>query len=125
MLNNCKFCQNYLSELDRCKFCHYEFDESYDPYKSDDWDILNLKEEDGWEHIQILDRLRLKGVDCYQADIWFDNNIAVLIGCMADKSVLSRVLNINEDVIYCDYEQGNIILNLYQEKCLRKGENNG
>ena len=122
---NCKFCQNYLSELDRCKFCHYEFDEEYDPYKSDDWDILNLKEEDGWEHIQILDRLRLKGVDCYQADIWFDNNVAVLIGCMADKSVLSRVLNINEDVIYCDYEQGNIILNLYQEKCLRKGENNG
>jgi len=119
---NCNFCQNYLSELDRCKFCHFEFDEEYDPYKSDDWDILNLKEEDGWEHIQILDRLRLKGVDCYQADIWFDNNIAVLIGCMADKSVLSRVLNINEDVIYCDYEQGNIILNLYQEKCLRKSE---
>lgn len=117
---NCKFCQNYLSELDRCKFCHFEFDESYDPYKSDDWDILNLKEEDGWEHIQILDRLRLNGVDCYQADIWFDDNLAVLIGCMADKSVLSRVLNINEDVIYCDYEQGNIILNLYQEKCLRK-----
>lgn len=122
---NCKFCQNYLSKLDRCKFCHFEFDESYDPYKSDDWDILNLKEKDGWEHIQILDRLRLNGVDCYQADIWFDDNLAVLIGCMADKSVLSRVLNINEDVIYCDYEQGNIILNLYQEKCLRKGENNG
>jgi len=117
---NCKFCQNYLSELERCKFCHFEFDESYDPFKSDNWDILNLKEEDGWEHIQILDRLRLKGVDCYQADIWFGNNIAVLIGCMADKSVLSRVLNINEDVIYCDYEQGNIILNLYQEKCLRR-----
>lgn len=119
---NCKFCQNYLSKLDRCKFCHFEFDESHDTYKSDDWDILNLKEEDGWEHIQILDRLRLNGVECYQADIWFDDNLAVLIGCMADKSVLSRVLNINEDVIYCDYEQGNIILNLYQEKCLRKGE---
>jgi hypothetical protein len=111
--------------LGRCKFCHYEFDESYNPYKSDDWDILNLKEEDGWEHIQILDRLRLKGVDCYQADIWFDNNLAVLIGCLADSRTISRVLNINEEVIYRLDECGNIVLNLYQEKCLRKGENNG
>lgn len=111
--------------MDRCKFCHFEFDESYDSYKSDDWDILNLKEEDGWEHIQILDRLRLNGVECYQADIWFDNNIAVLIGCMADSRTISRVLNINEEVIYRLDECGNIVLNLYQEKCLRKGENNG
>jgi len=122
---NCKFCQNYLSELDRCKFCHFEFDESYDPYKSDDWDILNLKEEDGWEHIQLLDRLHLMGVDCYRADMWFDDNLAVLIGCLADSRTISRVLNINEEVIYRLDECGNIVLNLYQEKCLRKGENNG
>ena len=122
---NCKFCQNYLSELDRCKFCHFEFDEEYSPYKSDDWDILNLKEEDGWEHIQLLDRLHLMGVDCYRADMWFDDNLAVLIGCLADSRTISRVLNINEEVIYRLDECGNIVLNLYQEKCLRKGENNG
>ena len=53
---NCKFCTNYMSELDRCKYCHFEFDEEYSPYKSDDWDILNLDESGDWEHIQIRDR---------------------------------------------------------------------
>ena len=65
----CRFCQNYMSALDTCKFCHFELDKDYDPFIKDDWDIMSLKEEDGWEHEQILDRLHLNGIDCYQADI--------------------------------------------------------
>ena len=64
----CDFCQNYLSSLGRCKFCHFEYEESV---IKDDWDILDLDEEDGWEHEQILNRLHSKDIDCVMADIYF------------------------------------------------------
>ena len=114
----CKFCKNYMCGIDGCKFCHFEFDEEYTPYKSDDWDILNLDENGDWEHNQIRDRLHLKGIDCYHADIWV-NDMAYLIGCNANTSELARVLNMHEEAIYNQYEQGFVILNLYQEKQLR------
>lgn len=116
---NCKFCTNYMSELDRCKYCHFEFDEEYTPYKSDDWDILNLDEDGDWEHFQIRDRLHLKGIDCYEADIWNNDGVAYLVGCNADTSELARVLNMHEEAIYNQYEHRFVILNLYQEKQLR------
>ena len=112
-----------MVELDRCKFCHFEFDEDYNPCKSDDWDILNLNEDDDWEHIQIRDRLHLNGIDCYGADIWTNNGVAYLIGCYASTSELARVLNMHEEAIYNQTEHGFVILNLYQEKYLR-GEMN-
>ena len=114
----CKFCANYMVELDRCKYCHFEFDEEYTPYKSDDWDILNLDENGDWEHNQIRDRPHLKGIDCYQADIWI-GDMAYLIGCYESTSTLADVLNMHEEAIYNQHEQGFVILNLYQEKQLR------
>ena len=119
----CEFCNNYLEELKRCKFCSFEFNEKYEFFKSDDWDIMNLKEEDGWEHTQILDRLRLKNIDCYKADIWFDNNMAYLVGCHESSDRIADVLGLHKDVVYNDFENGIILLNLFQEKCIREDEN--
>ena len=112
----CRMCVNYFEKLDTCKYCHFEYDESY---KSDDWDILNLNDEDGWTHHQIRDRLFAKGVECLKVDIWTDNNVAYLIGCNGKDDALARILNVHEEVIYNDYEQGWIIINLFQEKYLR------
>lgn len=116
--DKCRICANYMSELDTCKYCHFEYDTSYTPFRDDDWDILNLKEEDGWEHIQIIDRLHYKHIDCYSADIWYGDKMAYLIGCYASEEELSRVLGLHKESIYRT-EHGLVILNLYQEKCIR------
>lgn len=117
---NCRFCNNYMSELDRCKFCSFDANEDYDFFTSNDkWDILNLKEEDGWEHIQILDRLRLNGVECIAADIWFDDNMAYLIGCKGKTKKVAQILGIHERCIYIDYDKDFMLINLFQEKFLR------
>ena len=116
---NCKFCTNYMSELDRCKFCHFEYDESYNPYARDDWDILNLDLEEEWTHIQIADRLKYKGIEFLMCDIWCDDNCAWIIGCRESASKVADVLNMHEEAIYNDVEHGLMILNLFQEKYLR------
>jgi len=116
---NCEYCENYLKELDRCKFCHFEVCDEYKYVTNDDWDIFKLDEEYGWSFNQIENRLHWKGINCDSVDIWFDDNLAVIYGCDSNSSVIARILNINEDVIYRD--NSNLILNLYQEKCLRKG----
>ena len=88
-----------------------------------EWDILHLNEEDGWEHEQIRDRLHLKGIDCYSADIWFGNDMAFLIGVDPWKSdKVAKVLGLHREVIYTDGEHQFMILNLYQEKDLREIE---
>ena len=117
----CNFCENYLTVVDRCKFCHFEKNKSYNPFIKDDWDILNLDADDGWEHEQIVDRLHYNGIDCYTADIWFNNDMAFLMGVnpmMADK--VAEVLGLHKEAIYVDSEHQFMILNLYQEKHLRK-----
>ena len=115
----CKFCVNYEKESDKCKNCQFEFNEEYEFFKKDDWDILNLKEEDGWEHIQIMDRLYLNDVECLFADIWWDNNLAILIGTTSKVGVIADVLNVHKEVIYPLDEKGLMIINLFQEKYLR------
>lgn len=118
----CKFCSNYMGELDTCKFCHFEFDEDSDYYVSDDWDILNLPEENGWEHIQILDRLHLNGIECFSADIWFDNDMAYLTGCFEHTDKIAKVLGLNRESVYNDVDCGLVLLNLYKEKMIRNRE---
>ena len=115
----CKFCINYEEELDKCKNCKFEYNKEYNPYKSDDWDILNLKEEDGWEHIQIIDRLYLNNIECLLADIWWDNNLAILIGTPSNTDTIADVLNVHQEVVYSLDEKGLVIINLFQEKYLR------
>ena len=113
----CRMCVNYFEKLDTCKYCHFEYDRDY--CKSDDWDILKLKDEDGWTHHQIRDRLYSKGIECLFVDIWIDDDVAWIIGCNAENYKLADVLNIHEESIYNDYEHGFIILNLFKEKYLR------
>lgn len=116
----CNSCGNYMKELDTCKFCHFEPSQST---AKGDWDILNLEEENGWEHIQIRDRLHSQGIDCYEADIWFDKNMAFLIGVDSQEiEKVAKALGIHRDVIYADGDHRFLILNLYQEKHLRKEE---
>ena len=114
----CNNCANYLEKLDVCKFCSFE--ENTTSISSDDWDILHLDEDKGWEHIQIRDRLISKGIDCYCVDIWFDKNMAYLMGVREDSSKVAEVLGVHEEIIYHQMEYDFMILNLFQEKYLRK-----
>ena len=112
MNDKCDYCLNYLEGLDRCKYCHFEVD---DFYTNDDWDLLNLDDDEEWGHQQLLKRLHSKGVECLFADMFIDN-IAFLFGCNATNYQLSKVLGVSEDVIYNDYEHMLVIINLFQEK---------
>lgn len=114
----CEYCANYMSEIDRCKYCNFEYEERI---TSDDWDILNLNEDDGWGHRQILERLHSKGVDCLFADIYFGDNIAFLIGCYATSQRIADALNLNIKCVYGNNDNGLVILNLHEEKAYRLG----
>ena len=109
-----------MDGLEQCKFCHFEYceDKYFQSIKSDDWDIFNLDENE-WEHLQILDRLYMKDIQCYQADIWWDDNMAYLLGCRASTDKIAKALNLHEEVVYNDGEQDFVLLNLFQEKYLR------
>ena len=87
-----------------------------------DWDILDLDEDGDWYHFQILERLNSQGVECLFADIWTDNNIAFLIGCNERDGKIADVLGIHRECVYNDFEHSFVILNLFQEKCLRNGK---
>lgn len=115
----CNFCSNYMSELDRCKFCSFEPD---DFYTRDDWDILDLDDEVEWSHIQILNRLHSKGVPCVFADIFFGENIAYLTGCNAGSDKIAKVLGLHKESVYGNLDSGLVILNLFQEKYIRRSE---
>ena len=98
-----------------CKFCSFEYEESY---SRDDWDIFELD----WErecHNDILYRLWAKKIECLFADIWWNNDVAYLLGCFASTSSIARALNIHEESVYGNLDNGLVILNLYQERHLR------
>lgn len=120
----CDSCINFMTGVDRCKFCHWEFDPGYNPWNKDDWDIFSINDdEEEWSHIQLLKRLRSNNIDCLFVDIWCDNNLAYIIGCVDNSEKIANVLNIHKDVIYLANDNaGLVILNLYQEKCIRKKE---
>ena len=109
-----------MQGLDTCKFCNFEFDESFEPYKSDDWDILHLDDENGdWLHHQIRDRLYFKNIECLFVDIWDCNSIAFIIGCTGSVDDVARALNIHKSSIYDDFEHSLMIINLFEEKLKR------
>ena len=114
----CENCNNYIKKLDTCKFCHFEEKET----EESDWDILNIDETKEWGHIQILDRLHSRNIDCFKADMWSGDNMALLYNCKASEDRVAQILKIHEECIYTDYENSIMILNLFQEKEIRKGE---
>lgn len=117
----CRICKNYEYEPygnEHCKYCDFKYDDDL-PWTRDDFDVLNMDEESEWGHLQILYRLYAKDIDCLFADIWFDNNVAIIIGVKNNDTGVARALGIHKECIYNDSEHGMMILNLYQEKCLR------
>ena len=117
--NKCFGCANRLDKLDICKYCHYE---PLEEFKGDNWDILLCKDDDGWHHHQILWRLYAKDIECLFADIWMSENIAILIGCNTNNmGRVADALGVNKKVLYNDSEHGLIIINLLEEKLLRRG----
>lgn len=118
-MERCNYCTESKSNGTDCPHCQFQYNKSYFPYKSDDWDILNLDDNLEWPHLQILYRLHLNDIECLRADIWVDDNIAVLIGCQADTERIARVLKVHEDCVYVDGLNPLVIINLYQEKHLR------
>lgn len=120
---NCSLCKNYNEELDDCKLCDYEFDqEKFLESKKNDFDILNLDPDEGWEHVQIMDQLNKHKIDHYRADMWVDDNIAYIFGCKeTDNQKIAKVLGIHVECVYNDYENMLVILNLFQEKIIREG----
>ena len=114
----CRMCENYMKELDTCKFCHFEYEERI---TSDDWDIFNLNESDGWDYMQILHRLHSQGIKCVSVDTYFDENVAFLVGCFASSGKIADALNLDVKSIYGNNDHGLVILNLYKEKAYRLG----
>lgn len=110
----CSYCANYLNKIERCKYCHFEYDDDL-PWTSDDWNILELDDDLEWSHHQILYRLWSKGIECLYADIWSDD-LAYLIGVTQNKYTIAKALNISEDVIYEDPIHGWHIINLFEWK---------
>lgn len=121
-IEKCRICENYLQGLDTCKFCSFELSTEYPPC-TDDFDILNLDDDIEWSFIQILDRLHSKGLPCVFADMWSDNNIVILVGCNVFTSKIAEVLGVHEECVYNWTDQAMVVINLYQEKCIREKEN--
>ena len=113
----CEICTHFING--ECKYCQFEYDEEYNPFRNDDWDILDLDDECEWSHLQIQYRLWAKGIECLMADIWYGNNLAYLIGVKASRRDVADALNIHEDVVYDAGEMPILIINLFQEKYLR------
>lgn len=117
----CNICDNYLRGIEKCKFCHFEWASEL-PWTDDvSWDILDIDEEIEWEHLQIQYRLKAKGIECLLVDVWFDSNLVILFGVKDTARRIAKALNVDEDIIYCNIEQGYCIVNLYQEKAIRLG----
>ena len=114
---NCRICANMMDELNTCKFCSFELDEDKIFSENHHFDILNMNEDDGWEHHQIMDRLRANGVHCYTADIWSDD-VAYIVGC-TDQTRVAKLLGMHEEAIYVDWENNWMFLNLFQERYIR------
>ena len=120
-MNKCRICKNFDYGSESCGNCDFMVADEYDP-NNDDWDILNLDSELDWEHFQIMNRLYSKNIECLFADISYDNNIAIIIGCTHIGKVASA-LNIHQECIY-EFNDGMLlVLNLLEEKCLMEREN--
>ena len=114
MMEKCRSCRNFLWKLNNCKFCSYEHIDN-----KNDWDILDLDDEEEWSFLQIQYRLKDKGIDCLQVINWFDGNVVILIGVRAYPEKVARALNVHQAVISDDSDIGIMVINLFQEKYVR------
>ena len=121
-MKKCNYCVNYNVDEDDCDECPFEFDEEYYSVIFDDeFDVLDLDDDINWSHLQILDRIHSKNLPCLFADVW-GNDMLYLVGCNVFTSRIAQVLGVHEECIYNDSDKAFIIVNLYQERCIRKRE---
>lgn len=116
----CEICKKYNFNSDECNLCDFEYDGELYWNNDDEWNILELDDDYEWSHLQIQYRLKSKGIECLCADIWFDNNMAYVLGAKASKERVANALGVHDKVIYDDFEHGLMIINLFQEKYIRK-----
>lgn len=117
-LEKCEICKKYNFLSKKCTLCEFEYDEDYS-WTSEEWDILNIDEEEEWAHLQLVYRLYSKGIECLRADIWWDNNIAYIFAPKASLDKIARALGVHKEVLYFDHLNDFVIINLFQEKYLR------
>ena len=120
----CEFCTHYNGDsLCPCDCADFEFNEEYNFFVSDDWDLCRDLDMEGEPiHFQIIKRLWSKNVECLFVDIWDIDNVAFLVGCNARDDVIAGVLGLHRESVYVDYDHSFVILNLYQEQDIRKKE---
>ena len=118
-IEKCRVCENYLRGIDTCKYCSFEWAKEYPPTIDTPYDIFDIDDDIEWGHLQLLDRLHYKGIDCFMADIWFDNNLAILIGCNASSERIADALHISKECIYNHSDHSFVLLNLFMEKYYR------
>lgn len=117
-MSRCGFCKNYNYHSKECNFCSFEYEEAFH-LESDDWSIFGLDDDLEWSHLQIMYRLKAKGIECLSADIWFDENLAIVIGADASAVDVANALNVSEKVVYDVGLKPLYIINLFEEKYLR------
>ena len=118
-IEKCRVCDNYLRGVETCKFCSFEWAKDYPPTNDTEFDIFEMDDDIEWSHLQIMDRLKYKGINCLSADIWPDNNLAYVIGADANRERVAEALHIHKECVYEDGLKPLLIINLFQEKCLR------
>ena len=118
-MERCRVCDNYLRGAETCKYCQFEWAVDYPPTSDGEWDILDMDGDYEWEHLQIIDRLYSKGIECLSADIWYDGELAYLIGVKGSREEVAKALGIHVECIFDDVEHSWMILNLFKEKWLR------
>ena len=118
-MSRCRVCENYLHGAEVCKYCHFEWSIKY-PACNDNWDILDLEEEYEHGHLQLMDRLFSNNIECLYADMWCDDSIAFILGCNAKTYDIAKAFGVSENSVYNDYEHSFVIINLYQEKFIRR-----
>lgn len=124
MMKKCNICSNFLHGIDRCKFCNFEFDESLPWTDDNEWDIFKLDFDEGeWPHLQLMYRLKAKGIDCLFADIWGGKELAYIIGAKDGHKKVAAALGVRPEVVYDAGEMPLLIINLFQEKILREEKN--
>lgn len=115
----CKICKNYDFNKNNCSQCEFKFDEELYWNNDEEWDILNMDGEYEWEHLQIQYRLKSKNIECLAADIWWDNNLAYVLGAKASAQSVAEALGVHKECVYDAVEMPLIIINLFKEKYIR------
>ena len=121
MSRKCTICNNYNFNTEECSRCEFEYGEEL-YWNRDDFDIFKIDDEYEWSHLQMMRRLKSEGIECLYADMWWDNNLAIVIGADASRERVASALNVHRDCVYDLGTMPMYILNLLQEKLIRLGD---